>query len=195
MFVQREVDWKATLQRIQDGDPLEEEVLYRNLASGMRFLLRRRLQPDEVEDRLHDVYLIVLKAIRRGDIREPEHLMAFARTVLNRQVSIEIGRVIRRRTDSLDVESAAELKTEDASPEEQAVEHQKVEIMKQVLREMNERDFDVLARFYLSEQSRDQICKEMRLTETQFNLLKARAKGRLMKSVRRKLTRPFFNRE
>ena len=103
--------------------------------------------------------------------------------------------MVRRRRDSLDLGLAADLKTADASPEEEAAAHQKVEIMKQVLREMSERDFEVLARFYLSEQPADQICKEMNLTRTQFNLLKARAKGRLTKSVQRGLTRGFFNRE
>ena len=127
MSVQSEVDWKGTVQRIRDGDRTGEEVLYRHLVSGARLLLLLRLQTDEVDDRVHDLFVIVVGAIRRGEIREPEHLMAFVRTVLNRQMSMEIGRIVRRRRNSLDLELAADLKTTDASPEEEAAEHQKVE--------------------------------------------------------------------
>jgi RNA polymerase sigma-70 factor, ECF subfamily len=35
-----------------------------------------------------------------------------------------------------------------------------------------------LTRFYVDEQSQDLICSEMGLTETQFRLLKSRAKAR-----------------
>jgi putative toxin-antitoxin system antitoxin component (TIGR02293 family) len=48
---------------------------------------------------------------------------------------------------------------------------------------------EVLMRFYLFEQSQDQICSEMGLTETQFRLLKSRAKARFAESSRKTLTR------
>ena len=44
-------------------------------------------------------------------------------------------------------------------------------------------------RFYLYEQSQDQICAEMGLTETQFRLLKSRAKTRFAELSRKTLTR------
>lgn len=51
------------------------------------------------------------------------------------------------------------------------------------------RDREILMRFYLDEQSQDQICAEMGLTETQFRLLKSRAKARFGELGRKALTR------
>jgi len=54
---------------------------------------------------------------------------------------------------------------------------------------MSARDREVLTRFYLREESPERIREEMGLTETQFNLLKSRAKARLTELVQRKLAR------
>ena len=40
------------------------------------------------------------------------------------------------------------------------------------------RDRGVLIRFYLREQTADEICHDLDLTETQFRLIKSRAKAR-----------------
>jgi RNA polymerase sigma-70 factor (ECF subfamily) len=49
------------------------------------------------------------------------------------------------------------------------------------------RDKEILTRFYLREQSQEQICAEMSLTETQFRLLKSRAKARFGEIGKKKL--------
>jgi RNA polymerase sigma factor (sigma-70 family) len=192
---QKEIDWKATVQQIRDGDPAGEEILYRNLASGARIFFRRRLRIEDVDDRVHDVFVIVIETIRRGELREPERLMGFVRTVLSRQLSLEISRMVRSRQRSTDLESALHLGATEAGPEQQAVAQQNVELMKAALRNMSERDFEVLTRFYLREQPAERIRAEMGLTKTQFDLLKARAKGRLIESIRRKLTSNPLSRE
>jgi len=51
------------------------------------------------------------------------------------------------------------------------------------------RDREVLLRFLVDEQPQDRICAEMGLTETQFRLLKSRAKTRLEKLSRKATTR------
>src|SRR5689334_15644531 len=51
---QTQVDWKTVVEQIRAGDPAGGEVLYRNLASGARLFLRRRLATQDVEDRVHD---------------------------------------------------------------------------------------------------------------------------------------------
>jgi DNA-directed RNA polymerase specialized sigma24 family protein len=47
-----------------------------------------------------------------------------------------------------------------------------------VLNAVPKRDREVLVRFYLKEEDPDIICREMELTETQFRLIKSRAKAR-----------------
>jgi RNA polymerase sigma factor (sigma-70 family) len=189
------VDWKATVERIRAGDPAAQEVLYRNLVTGARLFLQRHLGARDVEDRVHDLFVILVEAIRRGEIREPERLMGFVRTVLYRQLNLEISRIIRTRETSADLESAANLTTSDPTPEQQTANQEKVALMKQALRKMNRRQFEILTRYYLREQSPERIRTEMGLTQTQFDLLKSRAKARLTELVQRKVTRKPFSRE
>jgi RNA polymerase sigma-70 factor, ECF subfamily len=57
-----------------------------------------------------------------------------------------------------------------------------------VLRSLPERDREVLTRFYLYDQTPEQICTDLRLTETQFRLTKSRAKSRYTELVRRRFS-------
>ena len=74
------------------------------------------------------------------------------------------------------------------NPEQEAIVRQKSELMKSALRSLSDRDRDILVRFYLKEQPQEQICREMSLTETQFRLLKSRAKAKFGEIGRKKLT-------
>jgi RNA polymerase sigma factor (sigma-70 family) len=184
-----EIDWSNVVELIQRGDPAGEETLYRTLLRGARLFLQRRLGTQDVDDRVHDVFLIVAGAIRRGELQHPERLMGFVRTVLYRQLNLEIGEVIERRNRSSDQAETAHLEAAELTPEQEAIAGQKVTLMKEELREMSGRDFEVLSRFYLREQPPEQICAEMGLTQVQFQLLKSRAKARLADRMRRKMTR------
>ena len=64
---------------------------------------------------------------------------------------------------------------------------ERAELMARVLGSISRRDREILTRFYLREQSQEQICEEMELTETQFRLLKSRAKARFGDAGRRQL--------
>ena len=182
-------DWKAVVQQIRAGEPPGEEDLYRSLATGARLFLQRRLGTQDVDDLVHDMFVIVVETIRRGDLREPERLMGFVRTVLHRQMSLGISRMIHKRETSLNLESAVDLTAAEPTPEQRAVARQKAAIMKRVLRKMSAREREVLTRFYLREESPERIRVEMKLTETQFSLLKSRAKARLTELIQRKLAR------
>ena len=184
-----EIDWRNVVSLIQRGDPAGEETLYRTLRTGARRFLQRRLGTEDVDDRVHDVFLIVTGAIRRDDIQHPEHLMAFVRTVLYRQLNLAIGDAVRRRASSGGLSEIAGLTAAEPTPEQRAIADQKVTLMKEMLREMSYRDFEILSRFYLREHPPEKICAEMGLTQVQFQLLKSRAKARLADRMLRKLAR------
>src|SRR5579864_2092791 len=84
---QHQVDWAVVVEQIRTGDPAGEEVLYRNLVGGARLFLQRRLGKEDVEDQVHDLFLTLVETIRRGELREPERLMGFVRTVLYRRLN------------------------------------------------------------------------------------------------------------
>jgi RNA polymerase sigma-70 factor, ECF subfamily len=180
-------DWAALVKRVQSGDAGGMEALYCVFARGVRFYLCRQLGPQELDDKVHDVFLIVVNAIRRGEVREPERLMGFVRTVVRRQIAAHIDRAVQNRKDHVDVESGIRLVDLRLNPEEDAIEKQKAELMERILRGISRRDREILTRFYLQEQPQEQICLEMNLTETQFRLLKSRAKTRFSELGRKKL--------
>jgi DNA-directed RNA polymerase specialized sigma24 family protein len=65
--------------------------------------------------------------------------------------------------------------------------------MRSVLMRLTPKDREILTRFYLQEQPQEQICQEMKLTETQFRLLKSRAKDRFGELGKKKLQRSLLS--
>jgi RNA polymerase sigma-70 factor (ECF subfamily) len=163
--------------------------LYQVFGRGVRIYLCRQLGMQDVDDKVHDTFLIVVQAIQKGDLREPDRLMGFVRTVARRLVAAHIDQVVHGRRDTVAVDSGVAISDQATTPEESVIERQKVDIMLEVLREMSTRDRDVLTRFYLYEQSQEVICREMKLSATQFRLLKSRAKNRFAEIGRKKLER------
>jgi RNA polymerase sigma-70 factor, ECF subfamily len=182
-------EWAEIADRIKAGDQDAAAILYQDLESGARFFLRRHLNnAADVEDKLHDLFLIIVEAIRSGELREPNRLMGFVRTILYRQLNLEISLLIRKRETSADVMSLNFLPAMEPTPEDAIASRQKIGIMRQVLGDMRQKDREILMRFYLEEQSPERIQREMGLSKRQFDLLKTRAKARLQDAVRNTVT-------
>ena len=180
-------NWSGLVERIRQDDPSAMEELYRVFARGIRFYLCRQLGPQELDDRVHDTFLIVVQAIRRGDLREPERLMGFVRTVVRRQVAAHIDSLVHSRREEVDIDLNARLPDRTWNPEQSLASRENVALMRRVLDALSQRDREILVRFYLREESQDEICREMELTETQFRLLKSRAKARFGELGKKKL--------
>jgi RNA polymerase sigma-70 factor (ECF subfamily) len=179
--------WVALVARIRSGEIDGMTELYTLFSKGIRFYLCRQLGPQELDDKVHDTFVVVVQAIRRGELREPERLMGFVRTVVRRQVAAHIDRVVHSRRDQIEMDASLRVIDPRGNPEDAAIFRQRNELIQRVLVELDDRDREILTRFYLYEQSQDQICSEMRLTETQFRLLKSRAKARFGELGRKKL--------
>lgn len=180
-------EWGLLVSQIKAGEDAGMEHLYKLFSRGIRYYLCRQLGPQELEDKVHDTFLIVVNAIKRGDLREPERLMGFVRTVVRRQVAAHIEHVVHTRREQTDLESGVAIADRKQNPEQEAMIRQKAELMKSALDGLSKRDRDILVRFYLQEQPQEQICREMSLTETQFRLLKSRAKAKFGEIGRKKL--------
>jgi RNA polymerase sigma factor (sigma-70 family) len=180
-------DWAELVQNIRAGDANAMEKLYQVFARGIRLYLCRQLGLQDVDDKVHDTFLIVVQAIKNGELREPDRLMGFVRTIARRLVAGHIDQMVHRRRDNVPVESGIAISDNAATPEQDVLGREKVDIMFEVLRDMSGRDRDILTRFYLYEQSQETISREMDLTPTQFRLLKSRAKARFAELGRKKL--------
>ncbi|MGH9581599.1 MAG: sigma factor-like helix-turn-helix DNA-binding protein, partial [Bryobacteraceae bacterium] len=107
--------------------------------------------------------------------------------VVRRQVAAYIEDAVHTRREQADLESGIAVADRKQNPEQEAILRQKTELMRTVLACLSQRDRDILVRFYLQEQPQEQICREMSLTETQFRLLKSRAKAKFGEIGRKKL--------
>jgi RNA polymerase sigma-70 factor (ECF subfamily) len=185
-------DWSPLVERIQAGDPDGMAELYRVFSRGIRFYLCRQLGAQELDDKVHDTFLIVVQAIQRGELREPARLMGFVRTIVRRQVASYIESAVQTRRDVAEIESGISVVDAKRNPEEKVIGKQEVALMVEILRSMPERDRDILTRFYLNEQPQEQICEDMNLTDTQFRLLKSRAKAKFGEMGRKQLKKKTF---
>jgi RNA polymerase sigma-70 factor (ECF subfamily) len=181
--------WGLLVARIQEGEPQAMEELYQTFARGIRFYLCRQLGPQELDDKVHDTFLIVVEAIQRGEVREPDRLMGFVRTIVRRQVAAYIDDLVQSRREEVTGEAGDAIPDSRRNPEQNLAFRQKVELMKGILRGLGDRDREILTRFYLYEESQEEICRDMDLSENQFRLLKSRAKARFSVIGRRKLQR------
>jgi RNA polymerase sigma-70 factor, ECF subfamily len=185
-------NWRRLVGKICTGDPVGMEELYGVFSRGVRFYLCRQLGPQELEDKVHDTFLIVVQAIRRGELREPDRLMGFVRTIVRRQVAAYIDNAVQTRKEQAGLECGLTICDGRSNPEQDAISRQRTEIMLGVLQKMSRRDREILTRFYLFSQPQEQICEEMDLSDTQFRLLKSRAKARFGELGRRSLRRHPF---
>jgi RNA polymerase sigma-70 factor (ECF subfamily) len=261
-------NWLALVKSIRRGERIGLEELYRVFSRGIRFYLCRQLGPQDLDGKVHDTFLTVVQAIRKGELAEPNRLMDFVRTMVRRQVAAQIDRTVQNQGEhaKLDTSSPIEervatserpggllvgreaseilqtalqrlspdlrevvilrdlqemeyreiaevlkvpegtvksrlnrgraelarvlrLSDHDKSTEEEPVLRQHEEVAEAVLRIISSRDREILTRFYLMEQAPEEICREMNLSETQFRLLKSRAKARFGELGRKKLSR------
>ena len=182
-----EPSWPDLVARVRAGESAAMEELYHVFSSGIRFHLCRQLGSHDLDDKVHDIFVSVTESIRNGDLREPERLMGYVHTVVRRQIAAYIDGAVqdRRRRTSLDPDMA--LSDHQPDPERRAIERQNMDLAMRVLNAVPKRDREVLVRFYLKEEDPGIICREMELTETQFRLIKSRAKARFGEMGRMRL--------
>ena len=170
--------WPSVVERIQAGDPGGSEELYRMLRTGFYSHLGCQLGTQDVGDRMHDVYLIVHQAIICGEVREPERLMGFVATVVRRVIAQEIERRVNTRRRTVDIPQIDWLPSNQPDQETSLAGREEVEVVRRVLGGLKPWEREILERFYLREQSPDQIQRGMHLSETQYRVDKSRAKAR-----------------
>lgn len=83
-------EWTRLIEQIHRGELAGIEELYRVFARGIRLYLLRNLGPHGVQDRMRDVFLMVVQAVQRGELRESEQLIGFIYTVLRGQIACEV---------------------------------------------------------------------------------------------------------
>ncbi len=173
------------VEMIRGGHPAGLEQLYA-MARNFTFFIMRQLGSDDLQDKVHDIFVTAATAISAGKLRDSERLTPFLTTLTRFYTYGQIDRRVVRRKYVTPLEHA-NIPDRRMNLENSVYKKQKMLIVRDILNSMPKRDRDVLERFYVLEQTKEQICQEMNLTPTQFRLLKSKAKSTFAKMGQRRL--------
>jgi len=175
--INQEINLTHTVAAIQAGCPDAEAQLYNLLSRGMRLLISRKLRPEDVDDVYHTAFMGVLAAIRADKVNNPEALIGFARIVVKRQITAKISVYVDERSHRIS-NSASDVPVYE-TPESQYIHDERRTHARRCMEQLKASDRQILYRFYVLEQSKEQICHDLKLSETSFRLAKSRAKTKV----------------
>jgi RNA polymerase sigma factor (sigma-70 family) len=175
------------VDNVKQCQPEALEELY-GLVKNFTYFVMRQLGAEDLQDSLHDIFLAVVQAIREDKLRNPERLTAFLTAVTRFHTYSRIERRVRSRSryvvlDGKDIADPVNL-------EQRVYRQQKRRIVAEMLRTLSPLDREVLRRFYLEDQGKERICRDLQLTPNQFRNVKSQAKLLLTAIGRRHVRRP-----
>lgn len=168
------------------SDPVSQlAAVYRDFPGLRALILQRVRDPEVAADILQDAAVTTLEKLRTGAIAHPENLGGYLyRVALNHLRN-------HRRKDRTSVSSAEGLEdladADDDTDCERVGRSQWYVAVRQLLDEMpGARDRDILARFYLGDEDKAQICRELGLSQQHFNRVIFRARNRFKAILERR---------
>lgn len=179
--------WEALAKGLARGDREAMQELYDVFAKGVRFILYRQLGPEDLDDKVHDVFLTIAQSVRNGELRDPSRLVGYIQTIVRRQIASYIDRAVSARRHRVELDFEEGPYDANPDPETQAIQRENEELAMRVLRSLPKREREVLLRFYLKHETPIQICRALSLSENQFRLIKSRAKARFGEMGKRRL--------
>ena len=178
-----EAELQRIIAQIAAGDRAAETDLVNRFQRGVTLLARKYARPNEsrIADIVQTVLMNTLERLRLGALREAAALPGYLRTCVINEVTMMYRD--RNTTSGEDVSTAdgkiAELTTSD-TPELRA---SRAQLLRNVVRAIDSlpvpRDRELLIRFYLREESRDEVCAALRIDESHFRRVLHRARARL----------------
>lgn len=168
------------VQRILAGDPAAETDLVQRFSRALTFLLKR-LTRDEAaaEDLYQETFRLVIEKVRRGELREAERLPGFVSS-LARNLFLGSARRGGRRQKWQGDSEATETAPDPAPGQlQKLLVQERARLVRQVLAEMkNDRDREILSRYYIADQDKYVICRDLQLSDLHFNRVLFRARQR-----------------
>ena len=173
------------VRRIIAGDRDAETEFVDRYARGVNAMVRHACSDrSAVEDLCQDVLKTVLEKIRTGSLRDPERLSGFVAS-LARNLVIGHGRRLGSRPAAATLSATADLRDASPGPLEQLLDAERAALVRRVLDQLpTARDREILRRFYIENQDKDEICAALDLTREHFNRVLFRARERYREGYR-----------
>ncbi len=146
---------------------------------AVRLLLDRHTNGrPEAEDLYQETFRIALEKIRAGELREPAKLPGFLSRLARNLMLGHYRQAARHKTEAAG-DDLPDLPSEDSGQLDLLVDRENATLVRRVLGELrNDRDREVLSRFYLADEDRERIARAFDLTGLQFNRVLHRARER-----------------
>ena len=176
---------RGIVERIELGDRGAEAELVERSARGVRLILLKRTgDPQVASDLCQDTFMVVLRKLRASELRDATKLGAFINQVAV-NLSIEHFRMERRFVRSPD--GIIGINDAHIGKYGKQVDFEAARAQLQgVLKELSiKRDREILRRFYLSDDDKDAICRDLELSSAHFDRVLYRAKQRMRVLIER----------
>ena len=174
------------VRRIAARDAAAEEELVERYQRGILYLLRRLGAPPELADDLQqETFRIVIERLRQGGLTDPAGLSPFLRGTARNLLIAERRKTARRRTWG-DTGEIAEAVAPAPSPLQTVLLDEEARIVRELIAELpNDRDRQLLLRFYVGEEDKDALCADLGLDSLHFNRVLFRARQRFKELLER----------
>jgi RNA polymerase sigma factor (sigma-70 family) len=175
-FLEPASGWAHLARQIAAGDAAAFSSLYLTL-QPLLFHYRRQIGISDSDDLFQETIIDLYAQIRKGVLRDPERLVAYAWGMARNKIACVIRNRAFSRTCEREIPDFS-LRDWSPNPEDKAMRSQQEEIAGRILHSLPEQHREVLVRFYLEGHSAERIQTDLQLTATQFRLIKSRAKAR-----------------
>jgi RNA polymerase sigma-70 factor (ECF subfamily) len=168
------------VRRIEAGDRRAEQELVDLYGDGLAFLLRRWTRDRDAADDLYQETLrLALEKIRRGEVRDPDRLPGFLRSLAKNLATHHYRRESLRGGRETPIEPAFEPPDPEVGQLGSLLRQEKMAIVRRLLSELSlPRDREILVRFYLREEDKESIRLDLGLSSPEFNVVLFRARRR-----------------
>lgn len=165
--------------RILKGDATAESQLVERYARPIRLILLKHTgNPQLASDLAQDTFIIAIKKLRAGEVRNPDALGAFLRqTAVN--LSIEHFRREKRYVSQDDGIISLRAPHKDRKAERMDTQQARKMLDDVLDRLARPRDREILERFYLLEEDKSVICSALGLSDAHFDRVLYRARQRM----------------
>jgi RNA polymerase sigma-70 factor, ECF subfamily len=132
----------------------------------------------EAEDLFQETFRLALEKLRQGELREPAKLPGYLAQIA-RSLAIEHYRKAARRKTDADSDAVLAAVSPVAGALSELMDRENAALVRQAIQDLaNDRDRQILLRFYIAEEDKDRIATDYGLTSLQFNRVLHRARQR-----------------
>jgi hypothetical protein len=159
-----DLDLTPVLIGIRRGSTVAEEQLASLYSDGIRSYLKRRLGPEDLEDRVRQLLATMVERVRKGWNPQPANVVLFLRE------AVEVW-----RTGESAPHPGTEQRSEQAglSPSHASIQA-KAKLLEKAIHGCSKREMEMLIRYYVHGQDTQQVLDSMGATEEEFTKLKWR---------------------